>query len=182
MTCRADKDVSPCKGASRAGSGALRHAKGKGYTSPAEPGKVPWRRAVLYRHGGRGKHAQKSNSSVFGETMVALAVKDPTIVAVWRQWHRHGTDRISGRFPDRFLDVASGRTCADDGGGLGVRRTQAGCRQSIRLSTARMIRFDDICLQNLPVVLAVDRAGLVGVEAKRTRASSMLRFCAVCRT
>ncbi len=48
-----------------------------------EPGEVSRRRAVFYRHGKyRVALKKKSNSSVFGETMVALAEKDPLLVAV----------------------------------------------------------------------------------------------------
>ena len=141
--------------------------KGKGY-KPAEenPGKF---------HGvgtfdiATGKGAVKASGStytdVFGETLVQLAEEDPKIVAITAAMpDGTGLNSFSRRFPERFFDVG----IAEQHGlafaaGLAVEGYRpVAAIYSTFLQRAYDQVFHDICLQKLPVTIAMDRAGLVG--------------------
>lgn len=108
-----------------------------------------------------------SYSQVFGDTLVKLAEKDPRIIAITAAMASGtGLCPFSERFPDRFYDVgiAEGHALTFAAG-----LAKAGMRPVAAIYSTFLQRgFDqiihDICLQNLPVVMAVDRAGLVGED------------------
>ena len=108
-----------------------------------------------------------SYSRVFGDALVLLAEEDKTIVAITAAMASGtGLLQFAERFPDRFFDVgiAEGHalTFAAGMAGRGLKPV------AVIYSTFLQRGFDqivhDICLQNLPVVMAVDRAGLVGED------------------
>ena len=86
-----------------------------------------------------GTH-KKSNSSVFGETMVALAEKDPRIVAISAAMPiGTGLTEFAGAISGSVLRRRyCGGTCADHGGGYGERRYQACGRDLFHVFTARL--------------------------------------------
>ncbi len=108
-----------------------------------------------------------SYSRIFGEALVSLAEKDPKIIAITAAM-ASGTGLVPfcRRFPDRFYDVgiAEGHALTF-AAGMAVRGLKP---VAAIYSTFLQRGFDqivhDICLQNLPVVLAIDRAGLVGED------------------
>lgn len=108
-----------------------------------------------------------SYSRVFGDTLVKLAEKDPRIIAITAAMASGtGLCPFSERFPDRFFDVgiAEGHALTFAAG-----LAKAGMRPVAAIYSTFLQRgFDqiihDICLQNLPVVITVDRAGLVGED------------------
>ncbi len=113
------------------------------------------------------KRAQKSNSEVFGETILALARKDERINVITAAMTAGlGLKAFAKELPDRFFDVAIAEqhalTMAAGMAAEGVRPVVA--IYSTFLQRAYDQVLHDICLQNLPVVLAVDRAGLVGED------------------
>jgi 1-deoxy-D-xylulose-5-phosphate synthase len=108
-----------------------------------------------------------SFTSVFGAQLVRLAQADERIVAITAAMP-DGTGLLpfSCALPDRFFDVGMAEGHAVTfGAGLAA----AGMRPVVAVySTFLQRAYDqvlhDVCLQRLPVVLAVDRAGLVGED------------------
>jgi 1-deoxy-D-xylulose-5-phosphate synthase len=141
--------------------------KGKGY-QPAEdnPAKFHGVGAFDIATGkGAAKASVKSYTEVFGETIVELAEQDPTIVAITAAM-RDGTGlkTFSERFPKRFFDVGiaeqHGMTFAAGLAAEGFRPVAAIYSTFVQRAYDQV--FHDICLQKLPVTIAMDRAGLVG--------------------
>ncbi len=118
-----------------------------------------------------GKASKKSTvlsyTDVFGQTMIKLAEDNDKIVAISAAMPEGtGLDKFSEQFPDRFFDVgiaeSHGITFAC---GLAVEGLHP---VAAIYSTFTQRAYDqivhDLCLQNLPVTLALDRAGLVGED------------------
>jgi 1-deoxy-D-xylulose-5-phosphate synthase len=108
-----------------------------------------------------------SYTAVFGRTVVTLAHEDPRIVAITAAMSEGtGLDRFAAEFPGRFYDVGMaeqhGVTFA---AGLA---TQGFIPIVAIYSTFMQRAYDqiihDVCLQKLPVVLAMDRGGFVGAD------------------
>ena len=108
-------------------------------------------------------------SQVFGNKLVQLASQNPKIVAISAAMvEGTGLEKFRSRYPDRLFDVgiaeAHGVTFA---AGL----AQSGFRPVVAIySTFLQRSYDqilmDVCLQNLPVVFAIDRAGNVGQDGE----------------
>lgn len=106
-----------------------------------------------------------SYTKVFGDTLIALAEQDPRIATITAAMPA-GTGLIgfAERFPDRFFDVGIAEQHAVTfAAGLAVE----GMVPVVAIYSTFMQRaldqvIHDVCLQNLPVVFAIDRGGLVG--------------------
>ena len=141
--------------------------KGKGY-KPAEdtPDKYHGVGSFDIATGkGAAKTSAKSYTDVFGETMVLLAEEDPKIVAITAAMpDGTGLNDFSKRFPERFFDVGIAEqhalVFAAGIAAEGYRPVTA--IYSTFLQRAYDQVFHDVCLQKLPVTIAMDRAGLVG--------------------
>ncbi|HTG01508.1 MAG TPA: 1-deoxy-D-xylulose-5-phosphate synthase [Nitrospirota bacterium] len=119
-----------------------------------------------------GKAAAKkqpimSYTEVFGKTLIRLAEDNDKIVAISAAMSEGtGLDKFAEQYPDRFFDVgiaeSHGVTFAC---GLAVEGLHP---VAAIYSTFTQRAYDqvvhDLCLQNLPVTLALDRAGLVGED------------------
>jgi 1-deoxy-D-xylulose-5-phosphate synthase len=113
------------------------------------------------------KQKVMSYTEVFGQTMVKLAEDNDKIVAITAAMSDGtGLENFAAQYPDRFFDVgiaeSHGVTFAC---GLAVE----GMRPVAAIYSTFMQRaydqvMHDLCLQNLPVTLALDRAGLVGED------------------
>lgn len=110
-----------------------------------------------------------SYTQVFGDTLVRLARQDPKIVAITAAMP-DGTGLVDFRqeFPTRFFDVGiCEQHAVTFAGGLAVE----GMRPvTVIYSTFLQRAYDqilhDICIQKLPVVFALDRAGVVGEDGE----------------
>jgi 1-deoxy-D-xylulose-5-phosphate synthase len=111
--------------------------------------------------------APLSYTKMFGRTIVKLARDNPRIVAVTAAMSEGtGLDEFATEYPERFYDVGMaeqhGVTFA---AGLA---TQALIPVVAIYSTFMQRAYDqilhDVCLQKLPVVLALDRGGFVGAD------------------
>ncbi|MDD2542445.1 MAG: 1-deoxy-D-xylulose-5-phosphate synthase, partial [Desulfuromonadaceae bacterium] len=141
--------------------------KGKGY-KPAEetPAKYHGVGAFDVATGkGAAKPAVKSYTDLFGETLVQLAAEDSKIIAITAAMpDGTGLSPFSQRFPERFFDVGIAEQHAMTfAAGLAA----DGFKPVVAIYSTFVQRaydqvFHDICLQNLPVTIAMDRAGLVG--------------------
>ena len=141
--------------------------KGKGY-KPAEdtPDKYHGVGSFDIATGkGAAKASIKSYTDLFGETMVQLAEEDPKIIAITAAMpDGTGLNSFSKRFPERFFDVGIAEQHAlTFAAGLateGYRPVAAIYSTFVQRAYDQV--FHDICLQKLPVTIAMDRAGLVG--------------------
>jgi 1-deoxy-D-xylulose-5-phosphate synthase len=141
--------------------------KGKGY-KPAEETPAKYHGVGVFDIAtGKGapKAAAKSYTDVFGETLVALAEQDPKIVAITAAMpDGTGLNAFAERFPKRFFDVGiaeqHGMTFAAGLAADGFRPVAAIYSSFVQRAYDQV--FHDICLQKLPVTIAMDRAGLVG--------------------
>ena len=141
--------------------------KGKGY-KPAEdtPHKYHGVGAFDIATGkGAPKAAVKSYTDVFGETIVQLAEQDQKIVAITAAMpDGTGLNTFAERYPARFFDVGIAEqhamTFAAGLAADGFRPVTAIYSTFVQRAYDQV--FHDICLQQLPVTIAMDRAGLVG--------------------
>jgi 1-deoxy-D-xylulose-5-phosphate synthase len=104
-------------------------------------------------------------NEVFGDTLMELAKRDDKIIAITAAM-REGTglEHFARKYPERFYDVGIAEPHAVTfAAGLATQ----GLKPVVAIySTFLQRAYDeiihDVCLQNLPVVFAIDRAGIVG--------------------
>lgn len=108
-------------------------------------------------------------SQVFGEAMVEIAEKDPAVAAITAaMMDGTGLSEFARRFPERFFDVgiAEGHAVSFAAGlALGGMKPVVAIYSTF-LQRAYDQIVEDVCLQNLGVVFAVDRAGIVGEDGE----------------
>jgi len=112
---------------------------------------------------------KKTYTQIFGDALVKMAEKDPRIVAITAAMPQGtGLSQFSKRFPDRFFDVGIAEQHAVTfAAGLAARGfVPVVAIYSTFLQRAYDQIVHDVCLQRLPVVFAVDRAGLVGEDGE----------------
>ncbi|MDA8130961.1 MAG: 1-deoxy-D-xylulose-5-phosphate synthase [Elusimicrobia bacterium] len=147
--------------------------KGRGY-EPAEEAPTNFHGAPKFdietgeakKAAGQGKQAP-TFTAVFGRTLVELAKKDPKICAITAAMPEGtGLDLFRDTFPRRYYDVGIAEEHAVTfAAGLAA----DGMKPVAAIYSSFMQRsFDqvqhDISLQKLPVVIAMDRAGIVGED------------------
>ncbi|RLA32216.1 MAG: 1-deoxy-D-xylulose-5-phosphate synthase [Gammaproteobacteria bacterium] len=142
--------------------------KGKGY-APAEAKPQTYHGVGRYDPSNgklhKGKPSGPSYSQVFGDWLSATAERTPEMVAITpAMCTGSGMTAFADAYPDRFYDVgiaeqhaltlAAGMACE------GLRPVVAIYSTFLQRAYDQLIH--DIALQNLPVLLAIDRAGFVG--------------------
>jgi 1-deoxy-D-xylulose-5-phosphate synthase len=110
------------------------------------------------------KGAPSSYTAIFGETIRKIAAEDERVVAITAAMpDGTGLAGFAAEFPDRFFDVG---ICEQHGVTFAAGLAAEGFRPVFAVySTFLQRAYDqvfDVCLQNLPVVFAIDRAGVVG--------------------
>lgn len=103
----------------------------------------------------------------FSETLVELAQEDSRVVAITAAMpDGTGLAAFAERFPDRFFDVGIAEehavTFAAGLAAGGLRPVVAVYSTFLQRSYDQIVH--DVCLQNLPVVFIIDRAGIVGED------------------
>jgi len=156
--------------------------KGKGY-APAEADPIKWHgpgpfdpvSGTIFKE----KSTGPSYSQVFGQWLCDMAERDPRIIAITPAMREgSGLVEFSKRLPDRYFDVAIAEQHAVTfAAGLAVE----GLKPVVAIySTFLQRAYDqlihDVALQNLPVVFALDRAGLVGSDGATHQGSYDLSF------
>lgn len=143
--------------------------KGYGY-KPAEekPDAFHGTSPFLIETGKRKKESKTpSYTQVFGETLTSIAEENQKIIAITAAMPSGtGLDMFEKRFPDRFYDVGIAEQHAVTfSAGLALEGyIPVVAIYSTFLQRAYDQVVHDICLQNLHVVFALDRAGLVGED------------------
>jgi 1-deoxy-D-xylulose-5-phosphate synthase len=144
--------------------------KGKGYP-PAEANPA-------YFHGVGGfepetglarakKQAPPGFTAVFGDTLCELAEKEPRLTVITAAMPEGtGTSRFQERFPERFVDVG---ICEQHAVTFAAGLAKEGLKPVVAVYSTFLQRgYDqivhDVCIQKLPVVFCIDRAGLVGED------------------
>jgi 1-deoxy-D-xylulose-5-phosphate synthase len=141
--------------------------KGKGY-APAEGDAVTWHGAAPFEvETGtfKKKAAPMSYTDAFAQALIRLADEDERIVAITAAMAEGtGLGKFRAAYPDRCYDVGIAEQHAVVfAAGLATQ----GLRPVVAIYSTFLQRgydqvIHDVCLQDLPVVFALDRAGLVG--------------------
>lgn len=141
--------------------------KGKGY-APAEADPVGYHAVMpgyLEKKDQSTPKAEKTYSEIFSDWVCDIATQDSKVVAITPAMREgSGLVRFSELFPERYFDVgiaeqhsvtlAAGMACQ------GLKPIVAIYSSFLQRAYDQLIH--DVALQNLPVVFAIDRAGLVG--------------------
>jgi 1-deoxy-D-xylulose-5-phosphate synthase len=156
--------------------------KGKGY-APAEADPIKWHgpgpfdptSGTIFKE----KSTGPSYSQVFGEWLCDMAAADPRIIGITPAMREgSGLVEFSRRFPERYFDVAIAEqhavTFAAGLAAEGLKPVVAIYSTFLQRAYDQLIH--DVALQNLPVVFAVDRAGLVGSDGATHQGSYDLSF------
>ncbi|MCI9655945.1 MAG: 1-deoxy-D-xylulose-5-phosphate synthase [Lawsonibacter sp.] len=148
----------------------VKTVKGKGYT-PAEEnpdsfhGVAPFDPAT----GKAKREAGENFSAVFGRTLTRLAGQDRRVCAVTAAMTGGtGLERFAQTFPDRFFDVgiAEGAAVSMAAGMAKQGALPVFAVYSTFLQRSYDMLLHDVAIDNLHVVLGVDRAGLVGDDGE----------------
>ncbi|MDR0635003.1 MAG: 1-deoxy-D-xylulose-5-phosphate synthase [Azoarcus sp.] len=158
--------------------------KGQGYKL-AEADPIRYHGVAQFDHrtgvpdapaGGKPTYTQ-----VFGDWLCDIAARDPRVIGITpAMCEGSGLTRFAAEFPDRYHDVgiaeqhaltfAAGLACEG--------RRPVVAIYSTFLQRAYDQLIHDIALQNLPVVLAIDRGGLVGADGATHHGAFDLSFLA----
>lgn len=140
--------------------------KGKGYV-PAEhdPAKFHGVGAFDKVTGKANAAGETAYQAVFGETLVKIAEKNRKVVAITAAMCTGtGLVEFAKKFPERFFDVGiaeeHGATFAAGLACQGIKPVYAIYSTFLQRAFDQVVH--DVALQNIPVLFAVDRAGLVG--------------------
>src|ERR1700753_1828508 len=156
--------------------------KGKGY-APAEADPIKWHgpgpfdpvSGMIFKEKATGP----TYSQIFGQWLCDMAARDPTVVGITPAM-REGSGMVeySKRFPDRYFDVAIAEqhavTFAAGLAAEGYKPVVAIYSTFLQRGYDQLIH--DVALQNLPVVFAIDRAGLVGSDGATHQGSYDVTF------
>jgi 1-deoxy-D-xylulose-5-phosphate synthase len=146
--------------------------KGKGF-HPADKGPAKFHSTGPFKINGddtveaTAVDHRQNFTEAFGEALTALAQQDDRIVAITSAMC-DGTGLVEFRrkFPERFYDVGIAESAAVD---IAAGLAKAGMRPVVCIYSTFLQRsfdqiFQEVALQNLPVVFCVDRAGMVGSD------------------
>src|SRR5450631_2768858 len=156
--------------------------KGKGY-APAEADPIKWHgpgpfdpaSGKIFKEASSGP----TYSQIFGQWLCDAAERDPAIIGITPAMREgSGLVEFSKRFPNRYFDVAIAEQHAVTfAAGLACE----GFKPIVAIYSSFLQRaydqlIHDVALQNLPVVFAIDRAGLVGSDGATHQGSYDLSF------
>ena len=156
--------------------------KGKGY-APAEADPIKWHgpgpfdpaSGMIFKEASTGP----TYSQIFGKWLCDMAERDPTVVGITPAMREgSGLVEYSKRFPARYYDVAIAEqhavTFAAGLAAEGLKPVVAIYSTFLQRAYDQLVH--DVALQNLPVIFAVDRAGLVGSDGATHQGSYDLTF------
>jgi len=142
--------------------------KGKGY-QPAEREPIKFHGTSPFNilTGETEKSKIPSYTEVFSHALIDLAKANEKIIAITAAMPQGtGLDAFEKEFPKRYFDVGIAEQHAVT---FAAGLARAGYRPVCAIYSTFLQRafdqiMDDVCLQNLPVVFAIDRAGIVGED------------------
>lgn len=148
----------------------VRTVKGKGYP-PAEaaPDKFHGVGPFILETGALKSTPKPSYSSVFGETMCRLALREPKLCAITAAMQTGtGLDGFARMYPERFFDVG---IAEGHGVSMAAGMAKQGAKPVFAVYSSFLQRgydmlLHDVAISGLPVIFGVDRAGLVGEDGE----------------
>ena len=156
--------------------------KGKGY-APAEADPIKWHgpgpfdpaSGMIFKEASAGP----TYSQIFGKWLCDMAERDPNVIGITPAMREgSGLVEFSKRFPERYYDVAIAEqhavTFAAGLAAEGFKPVVAIYSTFLQRAYDQLIH--DVAVQNLPVIFAVDRAGLVGSDGATHQGSYDLTF------
>jgi len=157
--------------------------KGKGF-EPADQGPSKFHSTGPFMMNGdaiepASDSSRRSFTSVLGEHLTELAEKDDRIVAITSAMcDGTGLVEFRKRFADRFYDVGIAESVAVD---IAAGFARSGLKPVVCIYSTFLQRsfdqiFQEVALQNLPVVFCVDRAGVVGSDGPTHHGLSDIGF------
>ncbi len=142
--------------------------KGKGY-APAEKDPERFHGIGSFNEETGESKSSENNSKVFANELTRLAEEDERIVAITAAMPSGtGLSIFKNRFPERFFDVGIAEQHAVT---MAAGMASAGLKPVFAVYSTFLQRgydqlLHDVCLQKLPVVFGIDRAGLVGADGE----------------
>ena len=144
--------------------------KGKGYKIAEEnPDKYHATSPFNIETGEVKGKKKKDYSKVFGEKLIELAKENKNIVAITASMKDGtGLHEFQKEFPDRFFDIGIAEQHAV---GLAAGMAKEGLIPFVPIYSSFYQRaydqvIHDVAIQNLPVIMCVDRAGIVGADGE----------------
>ena len=154
--------------------------KGKGYKIAEEnPDKFHATSPFDIETGKPKKEKKPDYSKVFGEKIVEMAKKDSRIVAITASMKDGtGLTKFQKEFPNRFFDIGIAEQHAL---GMAAGMAKEGMIPIVPIYSSFYQRaydqvIHDIALQNLPVIMCVDRAGVVGADGETHQGTLDMAF------
>ncbi|OGP14281.1 MAG: 1-deoxy-D-xylulose-5-phosphate synthase [Deltaproteobacteria bacterium GWA2_55_10] len=142
--------------------------KGKGYLpAEADPAAFHGVGPFIRETGRPRKPSKPSYTNVFSSALLEIAEQDSRVIAITAAMPEGtGLSKFAQEYPDRFFDVGIAEQHAlTFAAGLAKEGfVPVTAIYSTFLQRAYDEVFHDVCLQNLPVVIAMDRAGIVGQD------------------
>lgn len=144
--------------------------KGKGYElAENNPSKFHAISSFDTDSGVTNESSKANYSQVFGEALIEIAKKDKDVVAITAAMpDGTGLRDFFNEFPERFFDVgiaeqhavtlAAGMAC------IGIKPVFAVYSTFLQRAYDQVVH--DVCIQKLPVVFCIDRAGIVGADGE----------------
>ncbi|QLB18429.1 1-deoxy-D-xylulose-5-phosphate synthase [Mannheimia granulomatis] len=159
----------------------VRTKKGKGYT-PAENDPIGYHGVPKFDLAVSELPKSKTlptYSNIFGDWLCEMAESDPKIIGITPAMREgSGMVEFSRRFPEQYFDVAIAEQHAVTfGAGLAI----AGYKPVVAIYSSFLQRaydqlIHDVAIQNLPVIFAIDRAGIVGADGQTHQGAFDLSF------
>ena len=154
--------------------------KGKGYKIAEENPDKFHATSPFDIETGKPKEEKKPDySKVFGEKIVEMAKKDSRIVAITASMKDGtGLTKFQKEFPNRFFDIGIAEQHAL---GMAAGMAKEGMIPIVPIYSSFYQRaydqvIHDIALQNLPVIMCVDRAGVVGADGETHQGTLDMAF------
>ncbi len=144
--------------------------KGKGYKyAEQNPDRFHAISSFNKEDGTLKKKKEKDYSAVFGEKLINMAEKNEKIVAITAAMKDGtGLNEFSKKFPNRFFDVGIAEQHAVT---FAAGLAKEGMVPFVPIYSSFYQRaydqvIHDVCMQNLPVIMCVDRSGIVGADGE----------------
>lgn len=159
----------------------IRTKKGKGY-APAENDPIGYHGVPKFDPNSTElpkSNAKPTYSQIFGDWLCEMAEQDPKLVGITPAMREgSGMVEFSERFPQQYFDVAIAEQHAVTfAAGLAI----GGYKPVVAIySTFLQRAYDqlihDVAIQNLPILFAIDRAGVVGADGQTHQGAFDISF------
>lgn len=156
--------------------------KGKGH-EPAEKDPIGYHAVPKFDPNNsklpKAKPASPTFSNVFGDFLCDMAAQDPTLMAITPAMREgSGMVRFSKEFPEQYFDVAIAEQHSVT---LATGMAIAGNNPIVAIYSTFLQRgydqlIHDVAIMDLPVMFAIDRAGLVGADGQTHQGAFDLSF------